>query len=200
MKEIAAALCKFQASISNVPFDAQNPHFKNKYASLAGILDHIRKPMSECGLCVSQSVMRDSVTTVLLHVSGENLMAETAILCSQPNNPQAYGSAITYSRRYALSAILGIAADDDDDAQTAVKPTTPPKQNNPLPAPPAAPKPAISQQAKLMFALSNECGWSTETLKGYISAQTGKASSKDLTPQEISKIIDHLQLIKEAKQ
>jgi hypothetical protein len=80
------------------------------------------------------------------------------------------------------------------------QPTPLPKQNNPAPAPPAAPKPQVSQQAKLMFALSNECKWTTDNLKAYIKTNYNKESSKDLTPQEISQIIDHLQFTKEAMQ
>lgn len=119
MKEIATALCKFQAEITNVPFDGTNPHFKNRYATLAGIIDHIRPVMAKNGLSVSQLVNQSAVTTKLLHVSGELLESETAILCAQPNNPQSYGSAVTYARRYALAGILGISADDDDDATEA---------------------------------------------------------------------------------
>jgi hypothetical protein len=198
LDKLIPALIKFQTVVKSPAKTKTNPHLKNKYADLSDIVDVVRGPLAENGLAISQLVCDNAVTTMLLHESGQYLSATTTLTLERPTM-QGLGSAITYARRYALSAILGIVADDDDDGHAAST-TTPPKQNSPAPAPPAAPKPQVSQQAKLMFALSNDCGWSTETLKGYISAETGKASSKDLTQQELSKIIDHLQLLKEAKQ
>ena len=67
IKNIAGALVKFQASVSKVAKESNNPFFKKKYASLANILDTIQKPLSECGLAISQFPDGDALTTIILH-------------------------------------------------------------------------------------------------------------------------------------
>jgi hypothetical protein len=100
-----------------------NPHFGSKYADLASIMDAVREPLAANGLAVSQSVANDangvSVTTTLLHESGETLVSEPCWLPVGKKDPQGYGSAITYARRYSLASLLGIVADEDDDGNAA---------------------------------------------------------------------------------
>ena len=121
IKNIGLALCKFQATIGKVSKEANNPFFKSKYASLANILDTIQKPLSECGLAFAQLPDDDALTTILIHSeSGEWLQASYKMPVAKQNDPQAMGSAITYARRYALGAILGLNIDDDDDAEKAM--------------------------------------------------------------------------------
>ena len=207
MKELSKALCKFQSAITNVPFDSQNPHFKNKYASLAGIIDHVRTGLSDNGLVISQLVNKDSVQTMLIHTSGESLSAETAILCATPNNPQAYGSAVTYARRYALTGILGISADDDDDAAQATgspqKPssntTTPPTTKTPPEPAPASPQMATEAQRRKIDSLRSECGWSPEDTTAEIVLTYKVKSSKEMTLPQAKDLIDRLEKIKADK-
>lgn len=72
IKELAAALVKFQANVEKVRKEAKNPFFKSKYASLANILDVVRAPLAENGLAFSQFPTGDgALTTILLHSSGE---------------------------------------------------------------------------------------------------------------------------------
>lgn len=136
IKNIGLALCKFQATIGKVSKEANNPFFKSKYASLANILDTIQKPLSDCGLAFAQLPDDDSLTTILIHSeSGEWLEASYKMPVAKANDPQAMGSAITYARRYALGAILGLNIDDDDDAEKAMgrtpqKETLTPKHPN----------------------------------------------------------------------
>lgn len=114
IKEIATALSKFQASIENVTKEAENPFFKSSYATIANIIEAIRKPLGENGLSVAQfPVGQDTLITMLMHSSGEYFLSELQ-MTPKDKTPQAQGSAITYARRYALSAILGIATEDDD--------------------------------------------------------------------------------------
>ena len=124
--EIAKALSKFQASMVNVTKEAENPYFKSSYASLGNIIDTIRKPMGENGLAFAQFPIEDNrLVTLLMHTSGEYFQSVVKMF-PKDSTPQAQGSAITYMRRYALSAILGIATEDDDgnDASTTQKTTT----------------------------------------------------------------------------
>jgi hypothetical protein len=121
IKNIAGALVKFQATVSKVGKEANNPFFKSKYASLANILDTIQKPLSECGLAISQFPDGNALTTILLHAdSGEWMESSYVMPVAKQNDPQAMGSAMTYARRYALGSILNLNIDDDDDGEKAM--------------------------------------------------------------------------------
>lgn len=121
--ELAKALSDFQGEMGSVGFDANNPFFKSKYATLAAIVASAKTFLSKHGLCVSQLATLDGgVTTILMHDSGQ-FIADTLKLTPVKNDPQGMGSAITYARRYAYASILGIVADEDDDgnAETHVR-------------------------------------------------------------------------------
>jgi hypothetical protein len=121
IKNIAGALVKFQSSVSKVAKESNNPFFKSKYASLANILDTIQKPLSECGLAISQFPDGNALTTILLHAdSGEWMESSYVMPVAKQNDPQAMGSAMTYARRYALGSILNLNIDDDDDGEKAM--------------------------------------------------------------------------------
>ena len=122
--QIAAALAKAQAGFKNPPrnkevkVNSQRGAYSFKYATLDAILDAVRKPLSDAGLCVVQIPGKESLETRLIHDSGECLSSRIPLFVSQ-QGAQAYGSALTYARRYALAAMLGIAADEDDDGNAA---------------------------------------------------------------------------------
>lgn len=120
IKNIAAALMLFHLKVDKVKKDATNPFFKSKYASLPNVLEAICDPLDESGLAFSQFPNGENgLTTILMHAeSGEYLMADYTMKPVK-DDPQGKGSAITYQRRYALSAILGLNIDDDDDANMA---------------------------------------------------------------------------------
>lgn len=124
---IAAALAKAQAGMKNATLNKVNPHFKSKYADLAGIRDTVVPALAANGIAVVQTLGvvegAGAVLTRLLHTSGQWI--ESA--CPIPNVPdmQKMGSAITYARRYSLSAICGIAADEDDDGNAVAQPSKP---------------------------------------------------------------------------
>ena len=121
IKNIAAALVKFQASVSKVAKESNNPFFKSKYASLANILDTIQKPLSECGLAISQFPDANALTTIIVHAeAGEWMESSYVMPVAKQNDPQAMGSAMTYARRYALGSILNLNIDDDDDGEKAM--------------------------------------------------------------------------------
>jgi hypothetical protein len=121
IKNIAGALVDFQSSVSKVAKESNNPFFKSKYASLANILDTIQKPLSECGLAISQFPDGNALTTIILHAdSGEWMESSYVMPVAKQNDPQAMGSAMTYARRYALGSILNLNIDDDDDGEKAM--------------------------------------------------------------------------------
>jgi hypothetical protein len=119
--ELAAALAKAQGAMQAAKFDKTNPHFKSKYASLAAVVDAIRKPLSDNALSYTQTTeIRDGgfvLVTTLRHASGQWIASEYPLPTGL--KPQELGSALSYARRYSLSALACIAADEDDDAEGA---------------------------------------------------------------------------------
>lgn len=120
IKNVAKALLLFQTKMESISKDSTNPFFKSKYCSLSNILENIQLPLAEAGLCFSQMPDEHSLTTIIIHAdSGEYLESSYIMPVAKQNDPQAVGSSITYARRYALGAILGLNIDDDDDANAA---------------------------------------------------------------------------------
>jgi len=119
ISELAAALAAAQGMMENAVMNRVNPHFKSKYADLAAIFDAARKPLSANGLAIVQTIGDGVLHTRLLHTSGQWIASEHPLPMS--GKPQEIGSALTYARRYSLSALIGIAADEDDDANAAEK-------------------------------------------------------------------------------
>ena len=124
INEISSALAKAQGQIENAIKDSSNPFFKSKYADLTSVWAACRKQLSENGLSVIQSPEESShgisVVTMLCHSSGQWIRSKYSMPCdSSKLTPQVIGSAITYARRYALSAMVGIAPHDDDDGNEA---------------------------------------------------------------------------------
>lgn len=127
-KTLIEALSALQSKMEQPSKNAVNPHFKNKYADLAACMEAVRPHLTGLGLAVTQATrLLDNgftvLDTTLHHVSGEKITGTYPINPTQ-NNPQGYGSAMTYARRYALCALLGIVADDDDDGNAASSPAT----------------------------------------------------------------------------
>lgn len=120
--ELAKALNEFQASVKGVTKDGTNPFFKSKYATLENTIDTIRGSLAKVGLSFTQFPEGENLlVTILMHNSGQYLMG-SAQMSPKESTPQAQGSAITYMRRYALSAVLGLATEEDDDGNEATKP------------------------------------------------------------------------------
>lgn len=118
-KQITEALISFHLKVEKIKKDANNPFFKSKYASLSNILDAITIPLSESNLTFVQFPEGENgLTSMLMHSSGEWIKS-TYEMRPVKDDPQGRGSCITYQRRYALSAILGLNIADDDDGNEA---------------------------------------------------------------------------------
>jgi hypothetical protein len=120
-KELTLALCQFQSSQLKAAKANNNPAFKTKYAGINEVLDAVLPTLTEAGLCFVQFPDGEALTTRLMHTSGEWMQASYALKPSQ-NTPQASGSALTYARRYALLAVLGLGTEDDDGNAASVPP------------------------------------------------------------------------------
>ena len=115
IKQIAGAMLIFHDEVNNIPKSAQNPFFKSKYVPLDKILTAIAEPLKTARLSFMQFPKGENeLETIIMHESGE-WMSECFYMKPVKADPQSYGSVITYQRRYALSAILGLNTDEDDD-------------------------------------------------------------------------------------
>jgi hypothetical protein len=116
--ELAQALSKFQAEVSPALKESKNPFLKSSYADLESCWNAARQPLSDNGLAVTQTTRilpsgRQVLVTTLMHSSGQWCRGEL-YLAGASDDPQKQGSAVTYARRYAFSAILGLVQSDDD--------------------------------------------------------------------------------------
>jgi len=215
IKKLAAALNKFQASISGAKKKSKNPFFKSNYADLKEVIECAKEALSENGLSYSQFPIsaegKAGVRTILMHESGE-WMEDTLLLACVKQDPQAYGSAITYARRYALQAILGIPSEDDDgnnatfitdgqkksyssehisnemnafkEKNIGLKPLEEslPKKMNAI----------TEKQRKTIFAICKSLNMKPEDGKTIMQSMFNKSKSEELTVSEASEMIEKL--------
>ena len=118
MKQIATALVKAQKAFGPALKTATNPHFKSRYADLAACVEAVIGGLNDNGIALIQRNSLDdsgvTVETVFVHESGEMLECGKLHVPAAKHDPQGYGSALTYARRYSLMAACGIAPEDDD--------------------------------------------------------------------------------------
>ena len=126
-KSIAAAFVKAQADFGPALKSNTNPHFKSRYAGLDACIEAVIDALHKHGIALVQRTLPCesgvTVETVLIHSSGETLSGGPLHVPASKNDPQGYGSALTYARRYSLMATCGIAA-EDDDGNAASRPVT----------------------------------------------------------------------------
>lgn len=123
--KLAAALAAAQSEMKNPKKEAENPHFKNKFADLAAVRDAVVPALAAHKLAVMQLPCEfngaPALAVLLTHESGE--WVETTIqLRPSKNDPQGIGSALTYMRRYTLQSLAGVVGEDDDDGNAASRP------------------------------------------------------------------------------
>lgn len=125
MKNIAAAFVKAKRAFGPALKDKTNPHFRSKYADLGACIDAVEDALLANGIAFIQETSEDAtgvtVETVFLHETGETLRCGKLHVPASKQDPQGYGSALTYARRYSLTAACGIAP-EDDDGNAASKP------------------------------------------------------------------------------
>lgn len=124
--ELSKAFAKTQKEMKQPLKDANNPFFKSKYVPLENVVEAITESASKNGLSFTQFPSSDeagnvTVGTLVMHESGEWIEYDPIKMKPVKNDPQSIGSAITYAKRYALSAIFGITSDQDDDGNEATQ-------------------------------------------------------------------------------
>lgn len=125
MQKIASALVKAQKAFGPALKSSSNPHFKSRYADLAACVEAVVDALNENGVMLMQPTHECehgvTVETLFIHESGETFSAGRLHVPAAKQDPQGYGSALTYARRYSLMSACGIAP-EDDDGNAASKP------------------------------------------------------------------------------
>ncbi len=119
INELVLALSKAQVSFKPVKKEKVNPFFGSKYADLPAILEACSESLSDNELTVTQGPWPSGdgtymLLTTLSHSSGQWMRSLAPLIAQKPTS-QAIGSAITYMKRYCLSAVLGVCGEDEDD-------------------------------------------------------------------------------------
>jgi hypothetical protein len=119
--KLLEALARAQAIMQGAIQDSSNPFFKSTYADLTSVWEACRDPLTKNGLSVIQTTQiingQNCLVSILGHLSGQWIKSVLEIKPSKPDI-QSLGSAITYCRRYALSALVGVCPVDDDGEST----------------------------------------------------------------------------------
>lgn len=163
---LSASLAKAQGQIEGAVKGKENPHFKSKYADLAAVWEACREALTANGLAVIQSPGpiaegRLEMTTMLVHSSGEWIRGALTIPLGKVD-AQAYGSAVTYARRYALAAFVGVSP-EDDDGNAAAKAAPKANGNDPW---------ITEHQAADLVALMDEVGADRERFLNHLRIDT----------------------------
>lgn len=209
---LAAALVAAQARMPAVAKDSENPHFKSKFTSLDALVAATRPVLNEHGLAIVQFPMSNPDTgfpmlrTTILHgPSGDRLSADTPLFLLR-QDMQAFGAAVTYARRYAWAAALGVASEEDDDGQQAVQAAPAKPQAKPQPKPePKMVSDAQIRKIGVTVGKLTETGESlpleypeaeswVDVLRMRIEQEYSVDSRKALTSSQASDLIDWLEM------
>jgi hypothetical protein len=200
MKAIAAALVKAQKEFGPALKTSTNPAFRSsssggKYADLASCIEAVIDGLNNNGIYLMQlNEERENgicVQTIFIHESGEQLSSGSLYVPAAKHDPQGFGSALTYARRYSLMAACGIAPEDDDGnaATKTAPPQAAPKAAPAILAPPkppvAAPKKVEGKDAEWQLKVSaqpdTEFGdWLTVVVELTVTALDAAASKTDV--------------------
>ncbi len=177
INEIATALAKAQGEIANPTKEAENPHFRSRYADLASGINAVKNALSANGIAVVQATyMSEDVmmlSTRLVHSSGQWFGSEYPVI-KFPCKHQEAGSALTYSRRYALFALAGIAGDDDDGNEASKSETPAPAKRKAAPPPPVNPQlPSETEIMALMQTGDDKANDGVVALQNWWKGLTG---------------------------
>lgn len=204
IKELCIALNKFQCEANNPKNSETNSFFKSKYAPLNEVINAAKPIWTKCGLTVFQNVSGtgelSTVTTLITHISGEWIESDALTLSNQDNkgvsNAQAAGIAITYARRYQLSAMLGLASEDDTDGNNYNQQNTSKSSQN-------TPQSKVNtkgtngklsnEEVAKAVAIGKNKGITLEAIKKTIFKDYGKTDIADLTKEQYDELCTRLE-------
>jgi len=202
-KSIYAALLAAQKEMTAAKKNAQNPHFKSDYPTLESVLDAVKEPLNNAGVVIMQPMeLRGdawAIVTRLIHAeSAEVIESAMPVVAKDMTDPQKWGSAITYARRYTLQALVSLPATDDDGnagaeppRKQATKPATPPE----------------TKQADKVKDVAKQSLWNTAKkfgladipkLEAYAAANGINVPLSDMTPKDMN-TLEGLLIVNETK-
>ena len=149
--QLAKAMLQVQKELAPVTKDALNPYTRSKYATLNAIMEVCKPVLLSHGIWLTQITVPSEPGTVALltkltHAETGQYQAALTVLPLQKMDSQSAGAALTYSRRYGLSALLGLVTEDDDDAEST---KLPPRPTRPMPSPQPQAQPQVQSQDQL---------------------------------------------------
>jgi hypothetical protein len=188
MKTIAPAFIKAKKAFGPALKDKTNPAFRSKYADLGACIDSVEDALLANGIAFIQETSGDAtgvtVETVFIHESGETMRCGKLHVPAAKQDPQGYGSALTYARRYSLMAACGIAP-EDDDGNAATRP-----------AKKSAPEPQVSnKQASDIDALISEVGADKVAFLAWVAQMAGHdiKAVTEIPAAAVSKVVATLE-------
>jgi len=183
INELTASLVKAQAACKAPALDETNPHFKNRYASLAAVREAVMPAFLDHGLAVVQAPGTAEggpvLHTTIFHTSGQWLELEPFRLPVARADAQAHTGGLTYARRVSLQALAGVVAEEDDDGNEASRPAPAPARKEA--AAPAAPL-LSSARRRAIVELASDLGLNRETMLNIMEAEFSVSSTAQLTP------------------
>jgi len=197
LNELFKAMAEFQKEVEQPKKDADNPFFKSKYVPLENVIDAIHKAGSKHGLSeITYPVQSDGqvgVGVIITHSSGQYMKLPPVLLKPDKNTPQGIGSAITYARRYALSAVFGIASETDDDGNSISGNGNEKQPNRQAQQPKTVSKTQINVLEGVFNSLAEQLGKSTkETKETILKAQKMNSDLTKLTSAEYGLLLNYI--------
>lgn len=192
------ALCKAQAEIKPAKFNKQNTFTKSKYADLGAIQESCKLPLILNGLLVIQDAVtkdnRVDVTTRIVHSTGQWIESEALSVPFSKVDAHGVGAAITYGRRYSLSALLCISTEEDDDGNSSVDHD---ERKNSRPAvPPSKKSPVISEEQtkNIEYAMSFCTSSFKDNFKKHMKERFQATEYKDIPLESFSTVMNGINL------
>jgi hypothetical protein len=193
--DLVASLARAQANMPPIPKNHENKHFGSRYADIADVLAVVRPVLAAEGIALVQATRITEQGTELVTALLKGMeRLESVLPLQMDQKAQDLGSRLTYLRRYALCALVGVAAEDDDDGNAAS--TAPPRTRVPRDKPAAQwneDNGATEPQQKAIAAKLGALGASKKDEKvALLKHLTGFESTKDLSKQQASDVLDTL--------
>ena len=172
VNELYKALAQAQAVLGRADKDGKNPHYRSRYATLTSVIEAVRPVFAEHGLSIMQHPHYDDgtvfLTTVIGHTSGQWTRSVAGVPIGKKADSHAFGSCVSYLRRYSLASVACLVQDDDDGNQVSHVQR---RKAAPQPATPAAspPMPAAEFNVRLKdveVTLPELLGWCEAHNKG----------------------------------
>lgn len=200
-KDIDAALAKAQAEFKVASKDAENPHFKSKYADLADVIEATRPALTKHAISIVQGAEVSTnggwvLVTRMSHSSGQWYESDFPLLV-RDQSPQAMGSAMTYAKRYSYSAMTGaVSGDEDDDGEAAqgrgAKPAALPKAKGETRQPPVNPDQVTADQLHQLSTVAKGSRYSKEMASQLVKEMFKVENAGKLTKKQCSQLIAHM--------